>query len=376
MSLVVGDGRIARLRELDGWRAISVLLVIVHHIGGFQHHRWISSLPFLDLRIHYFGPLGVKIFFVISGFVICRLLIAEESRNGSVSLKGFYCRRIFRILPPFYLYLVTLSVLVLLGVIHESWWAIGGSALFLFNIGITPHSWFVGHTWSLASEEQFYLIFPMVWVVTPKAWRGQLFLGVFLLLAAWNLSMVHTGWDALISTNTRAGFGCICFGVLMAIFEERLRGIANAIPAFIVAAVALTLLLHPVGFHSMVAVLYESLLVPPAIGMVLMFSLERGAWLRAFLCSKPAQAVGLTSYGIYLWQELFTGPKIDYFKGMYQPLFSGAGQIIPLLLPLLFLIVPLSYFLIEKPAMRYGKSISRRTMKTKMEGAIESEAAA
>jgi len=50
------------------------------------------------------GPLGVKVFFVISGFVICRLLILEEKRNSNVSLKGFYIRRVFRILPPLYLY--------------------------------------------------------------------------------------------------------------------------------------------------------------------------------------------------------------------------------------------------------------------------------
>jgi peptidoglycan/LPS O-acetylase OafA/YrhL len=356
MSLALRDGSEKRLRELDGWRAVSVLFVILHHIAGYQHRRLVSQFSFLDLRVSHIGPLGVDIFFVISGFVICRILVLEELRYGSVSLKGFYCRRIFRILPPFYIYLAALSALLCLGLIHESWRAILCSALFLFDIKGTPSSWFVGHTWSLALEEQFYLIFPTMWVLTPKSWKGQVFLGVFFLISAWNLSMVYTKWDTLTSAHTRVGFGCICCGVLMAIYEARVRALANAVPAFIVAAVALTLLLHPVGSANAKTALYESLFVPPAIGLVLLFSLGRGRWLQAFLRSKPMQAIGLTSYGIYLWQQLFTAPK-TYF--------SGVAVIISLLLPLLCLIVPLSYSLIEKPMLSYGKSLSRRTVDVK-----------
>ena len=216
MSLALRDGSEKRLRELDGWRAVSVLFVILHHIAGYQHRRLVSQFSFLDLRVSHIGPLGVDIFFVISGFVICRILVLEELRYGSVSLKGFYCRRIFRILPPFYIYLAALSALLCLGLIHESWRAILCSALFLFDIKGTPSSWFVGHTWSLALEEQFYLIFPTMWVLTPKSWKGQVFLGVFFLISAWNLSMVYTKWDTLTSAHTRVGFGCICCGVLMA----------------------------------------------------------------------------------------------------------------------------------------------------------------
>lgn len=372
MSLALDSGYTGRLRELDGWRGVSVLLVIVHHILGYQHNRFVSRSSFLDFRVHYFGLLGVKIFFVISGFVICRLLIAEELRYGSVSLKGFYYRRIFRILPPFYIYLATLSLLLGLGLIHESWRAILGSALFLFNINVVPHSWFVGHTWSLALEEQFYLIFPTLWVVTTKEWRGRLFLGIFLLVVAWNLSMVRTGGDALISANTRAGFACICCGVLIAIYEARVRPLANGVPAFLVSVVALMLLVHPVGSKSGYAALYESALVPTGIALVLLFSLERGAWLRAFLCSRLAQAIGLTSYGIYLWQQLFTCPKTYFSARGQQAYFSGTGQIIPMLLPLLGLIVPMSYFLVEKPAMRFGKSLSRRA-RERLVGAVAIE---
>lgn len=360
--LTIATNRISehRLRELDGWRAVSVLLVILHHVGGFQHHRLLSQFPNVDLIVHYCGPLGVKIFFVISGFVICRLLISEESRYGSVSLRAFYYRRVFRILPPLYFYLVVLSLLIYLGLIHENGVSIVGAGLFLYDIegGVpfAPHSWFVGHTWSLAVEEQFYLIFPTMWVSTPKAWRGWLFLGSFLLAVLWNLSFVYAGSDPVISTNTRAGFACIACGVLIAIHENRVRPIARGVPAFIVALAVFALLLHPIRSNSWQAP-YESLFVPSAIGLVLLFSLDRGPMLRALLCSRPLQAVGLTSYGIYLWQQLFTAPRIY---------FSSAGQFIALLLPVLCLIVPASYLLIEKPAMHYGKALSRRERRSSM----------
>jgi peptidoglycan/LPS O-acetylase OafA/YrhL len=340
-----------RLRELDGWRAMSVLLVVFYHIAWFQHRPFVMRFPGLGHVIYYCGPLGVKVFFVISGFVICRLLILEDLRYGSVSLKSFYYRRVFRILPPLFTYLGALSLLLGAGLIHEHWKAISYGAFFLYDLSAAPPGWFVGHTWSLAVEEQFYLIFPALWIFAPRRWRSQVFFGVFLLCALWNLPGLHTGWDAFILSDARQGFACISCGVLLAIHERRVRAMSAKVPAFIVALVGLLLLMHPAGTHGWQAGLYEGLLVPPAIGLVLSFSLVRGHALRTFLCSKPVQAVGLTSYGIYLWQQLFTAP------GIYL---VGAGEMIPLLLPALALIVPMSYFLIEKPAIRFGKFLSRR----------------
>jgi peptidoglycan/LPS O-acetylase OafA/YrhL len=354
-----------RLRELDGWRAVSVLLVIVHHIAYYQHGRPLSRVPSLSHMVLYFGPLGVKIFFVISGFVICRLLLLEESGFGSISLKAFYCRRVFRILPPFYIYLTAVTLLFCFGLIHQTRKEIVSAALFLYDIHSGPQSWHVGHTWSLAVEEQFYLLFPTTLVLLPRRWRRFAFLGVFFLCAAWAASMVYTGQNSRVSFNVRAGFTCIACGVLMALHERHLRPLAKAVPALVVALVGLTLLVHPLASDTYTwwVALYETLFVPPAIGLVLLFSLERAPSLRAVLCSGPVQAVGLTSYGIYLWQQLFTAPK-QYF--------SGPGEMIPMLLPMLCLVVPLSYFLVEKPAIAYGKSLSRQLRKIPIDRASRS----
>jgi peptidoglycan/LPS O-acetylase OafA/YrhL len=342
---------LARIRELDGWRAVSILLVLLHHLFFFQHPQFAQRFPPLRHFFAYAGPQGVRTFFVISGFVICRLLISEQQRYGSVSLKGFYTRRVFRILPPFYLYLTTIAILTLTGALHESRHAIAASAAFLYDLRSLQVNWLVGHTWSLAVEEQFYLIFPVLWIITPQRRRGPLFTCVFLLCVAWTLSWALPRGDGVVTEQARAGFSCISCGILMAIYEQRARNLAARVHPAVVTLVALILLDHPVPADTTFERLFDSLFVPLGLGLVILYSLERASWLKAVLCSRPVQAVGLTSYGIYLWQQLFTMPAIDFPA---QPTFTR------FLLPLLAITVPISYFFVEKPAMRIGKALSTK----------------
>jgi peptidoglycan/LPS O-acetylase OafA/YrhL len=342
---------LARIRELDGWRAVSILLVLLHHLFFFQHPELGLRFPPLRHFFAYAGPQGVRTFFVISGFVICRLLLSEQQRYGSVSLKAFYIRRVFRILPPFYLYLATIAVLTLAGVLHESWHAIASAAAFLYDLRTLQVNWLVGHSWSLAVEEQFYLIFPALWIITPTRRRGPLFTCVFLLCVAWTLTYALPHGDAFVTEQARAGFACISCGILMTIYERRARSLAAKAHPVAVTLVALILLDHPVPPDTTLERLFDSLFVPLGIALVILYSLERGPWLRAVLCSRPVQAVGLTSYGIYLWQQLFTMPAA-YFPA--QP------SLTRFLLPLLGITVPLSYFFVEKPAMRLGKALSKK----------------
>jgi peptidoglycan/LPS O-acetylase OafA/YrhL len=136
--------REGRLSELDGWRAVSVMPVILHHLASFQHRGILARHHHLVPMFRYFGPLGVRVFFVISGFVICRLLILEEDRYGTFSLKAFYIRRVFRIFPPLFLYLVGLILLLAFGLIVETYSGIANGAFFLYDL--TPAKtggWFI-----------------------------------------------------------------------------------------------------------------------------------------------------------------------------------------------------------------------------------------
>ena len=350
--------RQTRILELDGWRAVSILMVLGSHAAIFRFQQWFVPHPALTRFWVHAGPLGVKIFFVISGFVICRLLLLEERRHGAISLRGFYLRRIFRILPPLYLLLGVLAALQSAHWIEGNWRSLAVSALFLSDFNWIKLYWFTDHTWSLAVEEHFYLLFPPFFLLSRarSSWRTPILISLFSVLAIWNLWLVIAlGADplhrALVSHDTRTGFSCICTGVLMAIWEKQTRQLAARVSLWIVLLAGAVLLVHPLRRDTIAEALFESLLMPVAIGLILIWSLERGQILRTFLCCRPVQAVGLTSYGIYLWQQLFLGRPSEY---------RGAGIAISNLLPLSLLIVPLSYMLLEKSAIRIGKSLSNR----------------
>jgi peptidoglycan/LPS O-acetylase OafA/YrhL len=352
MSTVSNPVTSERIKELDGWRAVSVLLVIGSHFASFRQIH-LSLFSYTASRaVNWAGNLGVSVFFFISGFVICRLFLFEEKRFRSVSVRGFYIRRVFRILPPLYAYLATVALLFAAGLIRCDWDAFRFAAAFLSDLEHSPFNWFVGHIWSLAVEEQFYLVFPAMWVLTPRRWRSRAVAATFLLCIALSLAFPFPPFNLGVGLYARFGFAAISLGVWAAINERRVRQAAARVPGVLVALVALILIYRPM--HEGIQyelILFSAVFMPPAIGLILMYSLERGKWLRAALCSRPIQAIGVTSYGIYLWQQIFTAGPIKFTPG---------GAAIAHLLPLLFIVVPLSYFLLEKPAMQFGKTLSRK----------------
>lgn len=157
--------------SLDGLRALSVLLVIVLHsllARDFVHH-----VPWYYLAIGN-GAMGVYIFFVISGYLITTLLLREREKTGGISLKSFYLRRGFRILPPLYLYIFFLLVLSWLGHLpgmngRELITALTFTRNYVPNIGL----WAMEHLWSICVEEQFYLIWPAVLVACVLRRKGS-----------------------------------------------------------------------------------------------------------------------------------------------------------------------------------------------------------
>ncbi len=343
-------GASARIQELDGWRAVSVLLVIVSHILTNRDVR----LPFAALSrpARMAGNLGVSVFFFISGFVICRLFILEGKKFGSVSLRGFYLRRIFRILPLLFTFLAVIALMMAAGLIRGSWWALPAAAAFLCDFEHIPKNWFVEHTWSLAVEEQFYIVFPAMWILTPAPRRNGAVVITFLLFIASVLALAVLRVRPETVLAALSGFAAISAGVWAAIQERRVRAAASRVPAICVGLVALILLLRPAHERNQFEfTLFNAGLMPLGIGLVLMYSLEKGKWLRAVLCSKPMQAVGITSYGIYLWQQIFTGSLSK---------FTPRGVPIGFMLPLMLIVIPISYFFLEKPAMQYGRMLSRK----------------
>src|SRR5260370_12733312 len=137
----------------DGWRGVAIALVLVHHVvRGF----YATEDAYSQSATRY-GAFGVDIFFGLSGLLITKLLLEEWHGAGAFQLPQFYIRRVFRILPP---YLVFLAVVTAFG-----WWSTKlefTSSLFFFR-NYLPHRLagpYTGHLWSLAVEEHFYLIWP------------------------------------------------------------------------------------------------------------------------------------------------------------------------------------------------------------------------
>jgi peptidoglycan/LPS O-acetylase OafA/YrhL len=210
--------RPAQIPSLDGLRAISIAIVFLSHAG---------------LRGTIPGYFGVLVFFLLSGFLITTLLRLEFERNGTISLRAFYRRRVYRIWPPFYFFLVLATVV-------QIFTHVGGREIDLSLVGLQAAHWAnyaiisygsqegraVGTFlyWSLAIEEHFYLIFPLLylWMLKAKFSREKQANILFTLCIAvllWRCALVF-GLDAskirlYVATDTR--FDAILFGCWLAI---------------------------------------------------------------------------------------------------------------------------------------------------------------
>lgn len=167
----VYDSTPRRIRGLDGLRAIAVAAVVVYHLGT-------GLLPG--------GFLGVDVFFVISGFLITTLLMTEQARFGTIRLRRFYARRARRLLPALLLVLAATALLAatvardaiegfrgnaIAALLYVSnWWYIGQEQSYFELIG---RGNMLAHLWSLAVEEQFYLIWPAVVIVIVAVARAR-----------------------------------------------------------------------------------------------------------------------------------------------------------------------------------------------------------
>lgn len=290
----------AHFSALDGLRAVAILMVLTHHSA-------LAQVSGLWSR----GFLGVDLFFVISGFLITTLLLREQERRGRISLTGFYWRRALRILPLYFL------VVTLVGgyfVLLQGEWDLaahwGAYYLFLANF-LSSHIPPLFPSWSLAMEEQFYLLWPLVMVWLPRrAWGGLLVLGVALNLVA------------VTGVLGRVGITAFDWGI----FRLHLPDVTYA-PLLLGAGLALTLhdprgfralwrlLGHPgapLGLAGLLLVLLSGLLpqvlagLPYLVvhlamtGLLASLVLRENSWAHPLLRLAPLARIGRISYGIYL----------------------------------------------------------------------------
>jgi len=295
--------------SLDGLRAVSIIIVIVFHIFiAFGHVSTIFESP-LNFN---FADLGVQIFFVISGFLITTLLLKEKVSKGDINLKHFYIRRVFRILPVAFLYLFFVLILNFVMKLHLNMLFILASFLFLRNFvaNVTGPNNLTTHYWSLAVEEQFYLIFP---VILKKSLRLYIcFLLAILLLSVLidftngsSLFKLNDGYFRIIRILITQ-FQGIAIGSFfsIAIFKNRIRvgdsNISFKISALILLVVLLTLYSGQYGDIA-------NILKCVCIATILSINLKRRVNpFFKLLNNKVMKLIGVLSFSIYIWQQPFT----------------------------------------------------------------------
>ena len=282
--------------SLDGLRAVSILAVLWHHAevgpGG----------SVLGAR----GFLGVDLFFVISGFLIVTLLLRERRRTGTISLKGFYIRRFLRIFPAYYL---------MLAVVGLTAWLLPGQTsgevlrdlpfALLYVSNLVPMHPLLAITWSLSTEEQFYLVVP----VLEKA-SGRVF--PLLLPALYVLVMLPSFgfWPGLHLPEffRQTTFGPILLGVMLAHVLDRPAGFAalwrllgHRLAAPLAAGLVVLTLFQPQADLSG----WPRLVIHWAMAALLVAcAVREDHRLAPVLRFWPLKRIGTVSYGIYLYHLL------------------------------------------------------------------------
>jgi peptidoglycan/LPS O-acetylase OafA/YrhL len=307
------------------------------------------------------GTFGVMLFFAISGYLICTRLLVEEDTYGFISLRSFYIRRIFRILPAAYAYLGVVALLSATGLIAVSAADLSRAAFFYSNY-MEPNSWFVGHFWSLALEEHFYLLWPPILLIAGRkraVWACVTLILVSLLLRYLALENLPEGAD--LPGYTQFRLDAFMFPCILAIllrnakpakwFADTMKPLAwMSVIGVLVAGIALGVVFP--DWRDPQRVLQSALLPVLIVTTVL----RPNDWFARLLQLQPVEYLGRISYAIYLWQQMVFGlPPLLGFRKETWP------QMLLLTLTEVALILILAIATrrwIEEPMIALGRKMS------------------
>ena len=216
-SVVSAKPERSYIPTLDGWRAIAIGLVLGAHSQPMLNHNG-SKLAHIVATFFKHTGYGVDVFFCLSGYLICTLLLREKQRSGSISLGRFYTRRAFRILPPMLVYVAFISILAAQRYVPAISFREIAGVLFFFRNYIDG-SWYTGHFWSLAVEEHFYSFIPLLLLTFSRRWAVRCFCLLIVLCIAIRWFEFSQGWSAvaLIQFHTENRIDGLLWGALLAV---------------------------------------------------------------------------------------------------------------------------------------------------------------
>ena len=338
--------------SINGLRAISIFLVIIHHLS-FQEHLFseISKVKWILPLTSFIqdGHLGVNIFFVISGFLITSLMLNEETSTNTISLRNFYIRRTLRIFPAYFLLLFVYFILQLFHIVNIS------NMSWVTAITYTKYlnwklDWVTAHLWSLSIEEHFYLFWPLIFIYASK-FRKKIVVGLILMVPIIRVALFFQplNWIDELLIFTR--IDSIATGCLFALYkDEILKKIQKNWKKVFYFSV-ITIFCLTILRIIMIKINFDFIFIPLgtthgtianfAIGFLMMYSIfgPRNIWFK-FLNLKVINYIGLLSYSIYLWQQIFISGDNNF------------GTTSPENLLFILIIAMSSYHLIEKPFLK------------------------
>lgn len=331
--------QIKQLPSLNGWRAVSIMMVLIGHF---------TLTPAFPPQYRYLiarcadGNLAVRFFFVISGFLITYLMVREEQKNRRVNLKTFYIRRSLRILPCYFAYLIVLALFQVFG--HSPLDKTDWIQLFTFtrnfnqieSIDLCPHFW------SLSIEEQFYFIYPSLFIAMGAlGLRARIaFLGIIIAVSTTlkclslfgcyplNLYFLFQIHSTFLYLDTLA-YGCIAailFGYkkeMLTTFFSKYSLVITPLAVFCVVAPSILEFGEGLQALGFIFIAVQSILYPDFI-------------MYKPLNNKIIMKIGVLSYSLYIWQE------IVYLKWPFPALWFLA-------LPMTFVVATISYYCLEMP---------------------------
>lgn len=372
------------LPELDGLRFFAFLMVFGFHRGMTDLGGWIRDifamtidLPFLlifgsggiggwlgnavDHALMANGWIGVNLFFTLSGFIITRLLIEEESRFGNIRWGSFWIRRILRIWPLYYLVFLIgffgipgIEILnqkaVGINSPHARWFATFLGNWSMIKLGPVSSD-ILSVLWSVCVEEQFYLFIPVALSLTGR--RGRILFCVTGILAAvfrrWTLARLEVPQYQM-TFDTFAQMDGILSGVLLAVLVHSENAKIFIIKTFriwhvylfLIATLVLLTRRH-LGHDVFERRVFDPLVISLfSVSWVLLAALGSGG-VSALLVWKPFVVLGRISYGLYLWHEVVLAINGSGFLSLFS----------------IILIAFVSYYGFERPVLRLKKKWSR-----------------
>lgn len=343
-------------RQLDGFRFIAVFMVFIHH--WLSEHIWAESL----LKKFPFGS-GVTLFFVISGFLITRILInfkvknSDSGRSNWHSIKSFFVRRSLRIFPIYFITIFFLYFIDFANTRELFPWLV----TYTSNVKMALSNEYLGaftHLWSLAVEEQFYIVWAFVVSFVPLRYLKKVIIGSIIVAigSRMYLAFFSQSWMGIL-TLTPCKMDSLGLGALLgywSVFEkEKIVAVVKSKKLFILITLVTFWMLFDGYFriHRMPSVFFENTL----ISLVCFYLIARAAledysgYFSRFLENKVVLYLGKISYGLYLYHT-FASPLFFKFINTYLKI----GFENPVWYSLVYLILTvamsvLSWHIIESP---------------------------